>query len=79
MLCKEKYLRGSVRIQIPLEVAETLSGLIDGVIGNSRDDELNRQLSIVLKRLDKQCDKQWKQCDKQMETHEPKLDAQHHP
>jgi hypothetical protein len=51
--------RRSVTITIPLDIAETLQGLIDGSIGGSDDDEFNRQMSIVLKKLDKAVNKHY--------------------
>ena len=48
-----RIVSGSVRIQMPLEYAETLHGLIDGVIGSCDDDELARQLTTIFKKLDK--------------------------
>jgi len=46
--------RRSVTITIPLDIAETLQAYLDGGIGTSGDDEFTRQMSIVLKRLDRQ-------------------------
>ena len=48
-----RIVSGSVRIQMPLEYAETLHGLINGVIGSCDDDELVRQLTTIFKKLDK--------------------------
>lgn len=51
--------RRSVTITIPLEVAETLQGLIDGSIGCSDSDEFNEQMAVVLKKLDRQVSKHY--------------------
>ena len=51
--------RRSVTITIPLEVAETLQGLIDGSIGSSDSDEFNKQMVVVLKKLDRQVSKHY--------------------
>ena len=51
---------GSVRIQIPLYIAETLYGLLDGVTGSTDDDVLIEEMSIVQKRLQKQIDKNYR-------------------
>jgi hypothetical protein len=42
----------NVTITIPLDVCETLKGLIDGRIGSSDSDDFNKQMSLVLKKLD---------------------------
>lgn len=45
--------RRSVTITLPLDIAETLQGLVDGCNGSSEDDEFSRQMNIVLKKLDR--------------------------
>jgi hypothetical protein len=42
-----------IELNLSLEIIETLQGLISGNIGASHDNELKRQLKIVLKELDK--------------------------
>lgn len=49
----------SVRIQIPLEIAETLHGLVDGCIGSSEDDLFTEEMAVVVKRLQKAIDKHY--------------------
>jgi hypothetical protein len=51
--------RRSVTITIPLEVAETLQGLIDGSIGSSDSNYFNKEMAVVLKKLDKQVSKHY--------------------
>lgn len=51
--------RRSVSITIPLDIAETLQGLIDGCIGSSEDDEFAKQMKIVLRKLDKAISKHY--------------------
>ena len=51
--------RRSVTITIPLDIAETLQGLIDGCIGSSEDDEFTKQMKVVLKKLDKSISKHY--------------------
>lgn len=51
-----------ISITIPLELAETLQGFIDGGIGTSSDDDFTRQMNIVLKNLSKAIDKHYKPC-----------------
>ena len=45
--------RRSVTITLPLDIAETLQGLVDGCNGSSEDEEFSRQMNIVLKKLDR--------------------------
>lgn len=42
-----------ITITIPTDIAETLVAVIDSRIGTSDDDEFNRQMHIVLKKIDK--------------------------
>ena len=51
--------RRSVTITLPLDIAETVHGLIDGCVGSSDDDEFTRQMQIVLKKLDKKISKHY--------------------
>jgi len=55
--CTIHSVRRSVTIAIPLDIAETLQGLIDGCIGSSEDDEFTKQMKVVLKKLDKSVSK----------------------
>lgn len=48
---KTKKSKPHVTIAIPIEVAETLEGLIDGCIGTSEDDDFNYEMKIVLSQL----------------------------
>ncbi len=58
---KQSKIARNVTITIPLGIAETLQGLIDGCIGTSESDEFNKEMSIVLKKLDRQVNKRYKQ------------------
>lgn len=51
--------RRIVTIKLPLDIAETLQGLIDGSNGSSEDEEFSRQMNIVLKKLDKAISKHY--------------------
>ena len=48
-----------VTITLPLDIVETLQGLVDGCNGSSEDDEFSRQMNIVLKKLDKAISKHY--------------------
>lgn len=57
--CTIPVVRRSVRIQIPLDVAETLHGFIDGGIGTSECDDFTKEMSLVNKRLEKAINKHY--------------------
>lgn len=57
--CNIADFRNSVTITIPLEIAETLHGLVDGCMGSSDDDSFNKEMDIVRKKLDKEIDKHY--------------------
>ena len=46
-----------IKISIPIHIAETLQGFLDGGIGSSFDDEFSKQMKVVLDKLDKQINK----------------------
>lgn len=45
-------MKTKITIQIPIEIAETLQGLIDGCIGTSGDDCFSEQMKKFLSALD---------------------------
>lgn len=47
----------SVTITIPLHIAETLQGLVDGCIGSAEDMAFVEEMNIVLDKLDKSINK----------------------
>jgi hypothetical protein len=49
--------RKSVKLLMPLHVAETLHGFIDGGIGTSEDDEFSKQMKPLIKKLEKEFDR----------------------
>ena len=49
----------SITITLPLHIAETLHGLIDGCIGTSGDDGFTKQMSVVRKKLEKEFTKHY--------------------
>jgi len=51
--------RRSVTITLPLDIAETLQGLVDGCNGSSEDEDFSREMRIVLKKLDKAISKHY--------------------
>jgi hypothetical protein len=53
--------RHSITITLPLDIAETLYGLVDGRNGSSDDEDLSKQMNIVLKKLDKSISKHYAQ------------------
>jgi hypothetical protein len=55
----DSNVKRSVTITIPLNIAETLQGLVDGCIGSSEDDEFSKQMKLVLKMLDKSVSKHY--------------------
>ena len=50
---KQRAVRRSVTITIPLHIAETLDGLIDGCLGSSEDELFTEQMTIVLRKIEK--------------------------
>lgn len=57
---KNKHKEPSVRIQIPLKIAETLYGFIDGALGSSECDSFSREMGIVEERLKRAISKHYK-------------------
>ena len=51
--------RRSVTITIPLDVAETLLARIDSSVGTSDNDEFNKQMDVVLKKLERAISKHY--------------------
>jgi hypothetical protein len=56
---QQTSVRRSVTITIPLHIAETLHGLVDGSMGSSEDDLFSEEMDIVRKKLDKAIDKHY--------------------
>jgi len=56
---RKGVVRRSVTITIPLHIAETLHGLIDGSMGTSEDDLFSEEMDVVRKKLDKGIDKHY--------------------
>ena len=51
--------RRSVTITLPLDIAETLKGLVDGCNGSSEDEEFSKEMNIILKKLDRAISKHY--------------------
>ena len=56
---KQPAVRRSVTITIPLDVAETLLARIDSSVGTSDNDEFNKQMDVVLKKLERAISKHY--------------------
>lgn len=55
----KKQKKSTVTIVIPLHIAETLEGFIDGGIGTSDDDQFSKQMKVVMKELKKELSKHY--------------------
>ncbi len=56
---KQPAVRRSVTITIPLDVAETLLARIDSSVGTSDNDEFNKQMDVVLKKIERAISKHY--------------------
>lgn len=50
---KSKYSNKKITITLPLDIAQTVQGFVDGCVGLAEDMEFVEQMNIVLNKLEK--------------------------